>query len=271
MRAPYEMPPLALDGTCVRCDRCGWLDERSTARCAQCEAPLPQGRSLSVELEPLVVEHRELPLVAVTPAAWTAALRGLRAPLPDESLDPAVRETLARHHARCAVLAERAEAVHRHAEAVADALRARRGHILIHGVGSPCLLAALGEASKREVTDSSPALLFVTDRALSLTAKDRRELDRAPYALVSDPHPLREGLVSLHALLALVRPELASTRRSFLGRFAGALGGSSVHLDAALGTLLSDAIVLLDEHPPEVGGFGPIGPIRRWIAAAARG
>ncbi len=260
-----EVLRVALDGSSSRCARCGWLDASTERTCAQCGATRAPGAELTVQTAPVAFAHHTPSPLHVAASEWAAALDRVRAGPRSVPLEPRVRETLARHHARCVVLSERSEEFVRHVGSVAEALRGRRGSILIHCVGSSDALRSVGDPPRER---SDLPSLCVTDRALSLSAKERRVFEGAAYALVCEPDPLRDGLTSLHAVLSLARPELASTRRSFLARFGRVAAGVPAHDHAALGALLTEGVLLLDARASE---RGPLALIHRWMDAAPRG
>lgn len=243
-----------------RCARCGWLDERSESRCAQCGAPAEQNTANTDAIELRVVrlagELRERSLDDLR------AIRDALATRSPPRLAPIARTALVELEGRALLVAPDEERRREATREVIAAIAAMRGELALWSDDA----ITHGDDRVRPAKSLTDAHVAVVTRALALSRAQRDALSAARWLIVSDPAPLCRSLASLYELVALARPELARTRRAFLARFNGA--DRTPAAQAALGALLARVVLRVSPEtplPPELA------MLDRWLDAAPRG
>jgi hypothetical protein len=248
---------LSSAGRFARCSRCGWLDEAGSSPCAQCglarervERAPPPTIALSVERRTPTIREAPVGALASISASVSAA------PRVSETARRAVDEL----GGRLVLLAPTDESWANAALDVVESVAVTRGSL---DVWTDLPQLAIGPIARR-VAAIDQAECVVAARALSLSRAQREALSVCAWLIAADPAPLVRSLASLHELLALVRPELAGTRRSFVARFGR---GPAATDDAALGALLAQTTLRVEgDHP-----LAPaLAPLQRWLDAAPR-
>ncbi|MDP3275851.1 MAG: hypothetical protein Q8Q09_11685 [Deltaproteobacteria bacterium] len=87
------------------------------------------------------------------------------------------------------------------------------------------------------------------DDDLRVRRDEARVLSSHPAVIIASRNPLADGLRSLHAILALIHPELVGTRRHFLQRFGPLMEGRTSRDDASMSLALAQSVL------PSTPGF----------------
>lgn len=150
-----------------------------------------------------------------------------------------------------------------HACQIAAELGEARGELAVFAPSTA--REALG--ALRVVDRPQDASLAVLDAPLSLPRAQREAVREVPWLVAAATDALSRSLASLHELLALVRPELAGTQRSFSARFGRVDRDGRTLDDSALAALLARATIRVE---PELPLEAPLALLDRWLAAAPR-
>jgi len=255
-----ELPSVDSGGRFHRCARCGWLDERSQSPCLQCGAVVERVPQSTAPIELNVVracgEPRERSIDEIQ--AIRDAISA-RAPV---HLAPITRTAIVELDGRTLLVAPDEERRRVATRAILEGLAALRGEIALWSDDG----FSHGSDRIRPANSLADADVVVLARALSLPRAQREALSSTRWLIVSDPDPLSKSLSSLYELVAITRPEIARTRRSFLARFSGV--DRSPATQAALGSLLARVVLRV---APDAPLPAQLAALDRWLDAAPRG
>jgi ribosomal protein L37E len=248
---------LSSTGRFARCSRCGWLDDAANSPCAQCGLPRElrerqQAPAVALSIDRRAPAIREAPVGAI--AGITASITA--APRASDTARRAIDDL----GGRIVLLAPSDASWERAALDIVEWLAATRGSL---DVWTDVARLSIGPIARR-VPAIDQAECVVVARALSLSRAQREALSARPWLIAADPAPLARSLASLHELLALVRPELAGTRRAFVARFGR---GPAATDAAALGALLARITLRVEADQPLAPALAPL---QRWLDAAPR-